>query len=141
MSAEIVQTVKQASPYLTAALSAYGAQVLAQAENAAAEATANLGRRILQAVWRRRNEKGRAALEEAVHDAAEESADTDAVAALRQQVKRALREDTELLKELVNLMSSAPACSIAVTASGARSIATQNNYGIQITGDWADISK
>ncbi|GJF29236.1 hypothetical protein KNE206_19360 [Kitasatospora sp. NE20-6] len=58
--------MEQAGPYLTAAVSAYGGAVLARAEGAAADSTANLGRRILQTVWRRRTEPEQAALEAAV---------------------------------------------------------------------------
>lgn len=56
MDAEIVQL---AGPYLTAAAGAYGAAVLTRVEDVAADATVSVGRRILQTVWRRRNEAGR----------------------------------------------------------------------------------
>ncbi|NGO15321.1 hypothetical protein G5C60_49015 [Streptomyces sp. HC44] len=135
MSAEIVQFMGQAGPYLTAALGAYGAGVLTRTENAAVEATANVGRRMLQAVWRRRDEQGRAELEAAVQDAADESEseDDDAAAALRQQIKRAVREDAELLRELAELLPAAGG-PVTVTASGERSIAAQR-IGTAITGD------
>ncbi|NEB00360.1 hypothetical protein [Streptomyces sp. SID13726] len=133
MSAEIVQFVGQAGPYLTAALGAYGAGVLTRTENAAVDATANVGRRMLQSLWRRRDEQGRAELEAAVQDAAEEDGDGDAAAALRQQFRRALREDAELLRELVALLP-AGAGQVTVTASGERSIAAQT-IGTAITGD------
>ncbi|MFF1795152.1 hypothetical protein ACFVXQ_13200 [Kitasatospora sp. NPDC058263] len=114
MSAEIGQLVEQAGPYLAAALSTYGTTVLHRAEDAAADATANLGRRLLQTVWQRRSGTGQAALEDAVHEAAGDTEDMDAAAALRQQVKRALREDDELRAELAGLLASsaAPAPSI-----------------------------
>ncbi|MEU9289401.1 hypothetical protein AB0D57_33220 [Streptomyces sp. NPDC048275] len=137
MSAEIVQFVGQAGPYLTAALGAYGAGVLTRSENAAVEATANVGRRMLQAVWRRRDEQGRAELEAAVQDAAEETGDEDAAAALRQQIKRAVREDAELLRELAELLPAAGG-PVTVTASGERSIAART-IGTAITGDNATL--
>lgn len=137
MSAEIVQFVGQAGPYLTAALGAYGAGVLTRAENAAVEATANVGRRMLQSVWRRRDEQGRAELEAAVQDAAEATDDEDAAAAMRQQLKRAVREDAELLRELTALLPSAGG-PVTVTASGERSIAAQT-IGIAVTGDNATL--
>ncbi|WP_149823545.1 hypothetical protein [Streptomyces tailanensis] len=132
MSAEIVQLVGQAGPYLTAAVVAYGTGVLTRAESAAVEATANIGRRMLQAVWHRRDEQGRAELESAVADAAREPSDGDASAALRQQIKRALREDAELLRELAGLL---PSGGVTVTASGTRAIAAGGNIGVAITGD------
>ena len=135
MSAEIGQLVGQAGPYLTAAVVAYGTGVLTRAESAAVEATANIGRRMLQAVWQRRDAQGRAELESAVTDAAEEPEDDDASAALRQQLKRALREDAELLRELAGLLPQAGTGGVTVTASGNRSIAAGGNIGVAITGD------
>ncbi|MDH6217976.1 hypothetical protein [Streptomyces pseudovenezuelae] len=139
MSAEIVQFVGQAGPYLTAALGAYGAGVLTRTENAAVDATANVGRRMLQSVWRRRDEQGRAELEAAVQDAAEAVDDEDAAAALRQQLRRAVREDAELLRELAGLLPSV-AGPVTVTASGERSIAAQT-IGTAVTGDNVSLSR
>ncbi|MFJ8533443.1 hypothetical protein [Streptomyces sp. NPDC093591] len=136
MSAEIVQLVEQAGPYLTTAVSAYGVAVFSRAESAAVDATANLGRRILQAVWRRRDEQGRAELEAAVQDAAEAPDDTDAAAAVRQQIKRALREDAELLAELARMLPAAE--TVNVTASGERSIAAKT-ITTAVTGDHTTI--
>lgn len=128
MSAEIVQLVEQAGPYLASAVGAYGTAVLTRAEDAAAGATANLGRRILQAVLHRR--PGQAAeLERAVDDAAADSEDADAAAALRQQLKRALREDPELRAALAGLL---PTGTINITASGERSIAANNIGSVTI---------
>ncbi|MEU0739140.1 hypothetical protein [Streptomyces sp. NPDC006134] len=137
MSAEIVQLVEQAGPYLATAVSAYGAAVFTRAESAAVDATANLGRRILQAVWRRRDERGRAELEAAVQDAAEAPDDADAAAAVRLQVRRALREDAELLAELARLLPAAGE-TVQVTASGERSIAART-IGTAVTGDHTTI--
>ncbi len=133
MSAEIVQLVEQAGPYLTTAVSAYGVAVFSRAESAAVDATANLGRWILQAVWRRRDEQGRAELEAAVQDAAEAPEDADAAAAVRQQIKRALREDAELLAELARVLPASGE-TVHVTASGERSIAAKT-ITTAVTGD------
>ncbi|GAA2432451.1 hypothetical protein [Streptomyces lavendulocolor] len=137
MSSEIVQLVQQAGPYLTTAISAYGVAVFTRAESAAADATANLGRKVLQAVWRRRDEQNRAEFEAAVQDAAEAPDDADAAAAVRQQIKRALREDTELLAELARILPTSGE-TVNVTASGMRSIAA-NNIGTAVTGDNATL--
>ncbi|MCD0482032.1 hypothetical protein LO771_06280 [Streptacidiphilus sp. ASG 303] len=133
MSTEIVELVEQAGPYLTAALGAYGGAVLTRAESAAADATANLGRRILHAVWHRRGADGRAALESAVQDAAEDTQDPDAAAALRQQIKRALRDDDALLAELADLLPE-PSGTVTITASGTRAIAA-HTITTAVTGD------
>ncbi|WP_329546736.1 hypothetical protein OG548_23045 [Streptomyces sp. NBC_01356] len=137
MSAEIVQLVGQAGPYLTTAVGAYGVAVLTRAEDAAVDATANLGRRMLQAVWRRRDAQGRAELEAAVQDTADAPDDEDAAAALRQQIKRALREDAELLAELARILPAGGE-TVNVTASGERSIAAKT-IGTAVTGDNATI--
>ncbi|AGS72096.1 hypothetical protein [Streptomyces collinus] len=133
MSTEIVQLVEQAGPFLTTAVGTYGAAVFSRAESAAVDATANLGRRILQTVWRRRDAQGRAELEAAVQDAAEAPEDADAAAAVRQQVKRALREDAELLAELARMLPASGE-TVTVTASGERSIAAKT-IGTAVTGD------
>ncbi|MFB7615281.1 hypothetical protein [Kitasatospora sp. NPDC056181] len=139
MSGDIVQLVEQASPYLTAAMSAYGGVALARAEDSAAEATANLGRRFLQAVWRRRTEREQAALEAAIHEAAEDTDDPDATAALRHQIKRAIREDADLLKELAALLPTPASGSVTITASGERSVAA-HAIGTAITGDHTQLT-
>ncbi|MFJ4406786.1 hypothetical protein [Streptomyces sp. NPDC088910] len=143
MSAEIVQLVEQAGPYLSAAAGAYGVQVFGRAEDAAvgaaADATASLGRRILQAVWHRQGEQGRAALASAVEDVVQEPDNVDAAGALRQQIKRALREDEDLQRELAELFAQVSGSS--VVASGERSIASDSNSGVQITGDDAHVTQ
>jgi hypothetical protein len=82
---------------------------LERAEDAAVDATANVGRRVLHAVWRRHGGRGRAVLEAAVRDAAAQSGDPEAAAVLREHIRRAMREDAELLKELAALVPAAPA--------------------------------
>ncbi|MGW3818110.1 hypothetical protein [Streptomyces sp. NPDC005046] len=140
MSAEIVQLMEQAGPYLSAAVGAYGAAVLSRAENAAvdaaADATASLGQRILQAVWHRRDDEDRAALERAVQEAAEEPDDGDAAGALRQQIKRALRADAELAREVAGWLP-APG-GVTVNVSGTQAIGAQH-IGIAATGDHTTI--
>jgi hypothetical protein len=137
VSAEITQLVGQAGPYLATAVSAYGVAVFSRAESAAVDATANLGRRILQAVWRRRDEQGQAELEAAVRDTVEAPGDEDAAAALRQQIKCALRDNAELLTELARLLPAAGE-TVNVTASGERSIAAKT-ISVAVTGDDATV--
>ncbi|WP_327292811.1 hypothetical protein [Streptomyces sp. NBC_01198] len=140
MDTEIVQLVEQAGPYLTAAVGAYGAAVLGRAEDAAtsaaADATANVGRRLLRAVWHRGDAAEQAALATAVQEVAEESGDEDAAAALRQQVKRALRDDAALRAEVAALLGTAGG--VTVNVSGARAIGAQH-IGIAVSGDNATV--
>ncbi|MFB7195562.1 hypothetical protein [Streptomyces sp. NPDC056240] len=134
MSAEVAQLVDQAGPYLTAAIGAYGAAVLTRAEDAAADATATLGRRILHAVWRRRDEAGQAEVERVVDEAADEQDESYTAAVLGRLLRRVLQEDAELCAELSAMLPAPAAGTVTVTASGERSIAAQH-IGTAITGD------
>ncbi|MFF2386716.1 hypothetical protein [Streptomyces sp. NPDC058108] len=129
---EIAQWLEQAGPAMAAAVSAYGGAVLTRAQGAAVDATAGLGQRILQAVWRRRDDAGRAELQRVVDDAVDEQDDTFTTAVLRRLLRQALQDDAELREELAVLLP-APAA-VTITASGERSIAAQN-IGTAITGD------
>ncbi|MFF1902925.1 hypothetical protein [Kitasatospora sp. NPDC058218] len=132
MSTEIAELLTQAGPFLTGALGAYGTAVLTRAEDAAADATANTGRRLLQRVWRRGDAAERAELEEAVADAETDLA--SATAALRLHLRAALREDAELRHEITDLIAGQVASAITITAVGERSIAA-HTIGTAITGD------
>ena len=133
MDTEIVQFVEQAGPYLTAAIGAYGAAVLTRAEDAAADATANLGRRMLRAVWHRRAGQ-RAELERVVYEVAEDPDDTGRCGSLRNQIKRAVREDTDLLRELADLLAAAPPGSVIGNKFGKRA-AVATGPGTAISGN------
>ncbi|MEU0244952.1 hypothetical protein ABZ192_11585 [Streptomyces sp. NPDC006235] len=134
MGAEVVQLVEQAGPYLTAAVGAYGAAVLTRAQDVAADATVGLGQRILQLVWRHRDEAGRAELERVVEEAADEQDDTYSAAVLSRLLRRALEKDPGLREELSALLPAPAAGTVTITASGERSIAAQH-IGTAITGD------
>ncbi|MER6239758.1 hypothetical protein ABT185_27480 [Streptomyces clavifer] len=86
----------------------------------------------MHAIWQRRSPDGRPELEAAVREAAEEPEDADAAAALRQQIKRTLRENPQLLTELATQLPATGA--VTITASGERSIAAQS-IGTAFTGD------
>ncbi|MGW3939257.1 hypothetical protein [Streptomyces phaeochromogenes] len=129
---EVVQWLDQAGPAMAAAVSAYGGAVLTRAQGAAVDATAGLGQRILQAVWRRRDDAGRAELQRVVDDAVDERDDTYTAVVLRRLLRQALEDDPELRTELAALLPAPTA--VTITASGERSIAAQN-IGTAITGD------
>ncbi|MFE6103638.1 hypothetical protein ACFVQ4_27245 [Streptomyces laurentii] len=134
-SAEITQWVAQAGPAMTAAVGAYGAAVLTRAEGAAADATVGLGRRILQAVWRRRDEAGQAELERVVDEAAAENDEEFSRVTLGRLLRRALEDDPELRRDLAALLPALTTTTVHVTASGDRSVAAQHISGTVITGD------
>ncbi|MET9445673.1 hypothetical protein [Streptomyces cinerochromogenes] len=136
MDAEIVQLAEAAGPFLMTAAGAYGAAVLSRTEDAAADATVNVGRRILQAVWRHRDEAGQAALEAAVTDVGNDPEDSDAAAALRQQIKRALRDDAELRAELAALLPATAPGAVTINATGDRNNVA-HTIGTAVSGDIA----
>ncbi|MFF0853271.1 hypothetical protein ACFYVM_19795 [Streptomyces sp. NPDC003280] len=129
-----MQLVEQAGPYLTAAVGAYGAAVLTRAQDAAADATVGLGQRILQSLWRRGDEAGRAELERVVDEAVDEQDDVYSAAVLSRLLRRALRDDPGLQEELSALLPAPAAGTVTITASGERSIAAQH-IRTAITGD------
>ncbi|MFD9467185.1 hypothetical protein [Streptomyces sp. NPDC060027] len=134
MDAEIVQLVGQAGPAVTAAVGAYGAAVLTRAQDAAADATVGLGQRILQLVWRHRDEAGQAELERVVGEAADEQDDAYSTAVLSRLLGQALQNDPALREELAAVLPAPAPGTVNVTASGERSIAAQH-IGTAITGD------
>jgi hypothetical protein len=135
---EVESLVGQAVPAIAAAVGAYGAGVLTQTEDAAAEATVRLGQRILARILHRAAQ--RPALEGAVVDLAENTGDADALAALRLQVRKALIQEPELLRELTGIVPSARSAPATATASGPRSVAVAgDNSGPITTGDNSSI--
>jgi hypothetical protein len=126
-------------PYVTAAVAAYGTAVVDRVRDAAADATADAtvgaGRRLLRRMLRL-DQPTRAAdqaVSAAVADLAQQPEDADRVAALRVQLRKALAADPGLAADLAALLPTGT----TFTASGARSVAVQNNSGIVQTGDGA----
>ncbi|MFE2942098.1 hypothetical protein ACFXKG_24070 [Streptomyces sp. NPDC059255] len=121
-------------PYITAAVAAYGGAVVTRTSDVAADATVSLGRRIVQRLWSR--EENRDGLRQAIEEVAGDPADDDARAALRVQVRRILREDAELTAELARLLPTR-----AFTASGDGAVAVETNHGVISTGDGATVQR
>ena len=124
---ELDVLVGQAMPAISAAVGAYGSALLTRAQSAAVNSTANAGRRIL--AWLRGHAHEPARLEAAVADLAEDGENPDAVAALRLQVQRILRQNPELVTELAGMLPPAP----QATATGTRSVAIGGNNSAPIT--------
>ncbi|MGW5157536.1 hypothetical protein ACWEPN_18860 [Nonomuraea wenchangensis] len=105
MSEELVGLVAAVSPYVTAAVGAYGAAVLARAQEDAADTTVRWGRRILQRIF------GIASSEEEVPEAiallAQAPNDDDLQAALRLHIRRVLAADRELVAEVARMVEQA----------------------------------
>ncbi|MDQ0601044.1 hypothetical protein QF037_005389 [Streptomyces canus] len=138
--AEFVQGM---TPFLRESLGAYGDGVLTgePAAGASGTAAAEVGRGLLRATYRRVDERGREGLEEAVQEAAAEPGNEDAVGALRQEIRRALRKHPGLEGELAALLAGAGGGTTTVIASGTRSIAAGGNIGVAITADGHGSSK
>jgi hypothetical protein len=129
---DISSLLDHAVPAVGAAVSAYGVAVLTRAEDEAAQATVQMGQRLLDRVLRRTPD--RAPIEAAVTDLAATADDPDALAALRLQIKKALLADPSLVAELAALLPERP----APRADGPRAVAVAGDMpGIVSTGDGA----
>ncbi|MFE6494743.1 hypothetical protein [Streptomyces sp. NPDC057748] len=123
-------------PSVTAAVAAYGANVLVHAEDAAAMETVRLGQRLLARL--RRNEDVQPRIDVAVQDLASALDDEDFLGALRAQIKKALAEDADLASDLKKLLTGSP---VTAQAAGTRSVAVTHNDGVISTGDNATIQR
>jgi hypothetical protein len=133
---ELAVLIGEVSPYVTAAVGAYGGAVLGKANDQAADATVGLGRRILQRVF---GTRAAGDVPQPVADLAADPGDPDLQAALRVAIRKLLAEDAELAGDLRGMLAGAAA--VTVTASGARSIAAQSISGVASTGDDARITR
>lgn len=134
MDVGTIELAGQVVPYLTAAATFYGTQVLDKVTDRStdivADATTSWGQRILE----RFRSSGRAKeIETAVLDVAENPADETFTAALLAQVNRALREDPTLAAEIAELAatSPAPASTYTVTVTNSPQ-AIVGNYNTMI---------
>lgn len=130
---EVSQLIDQSWPFISAAVGAYGAAVLTQATDASAVSTVSVGQRLLQRLWNREESRGH--LERAVDGVVAEPEDDDAQATLRQEIKRALREDPALLEDVKAMLAEAPVVQESYQAMGERSVALRVNNGVISTGD------
>jgi hypothetical protein len=101
---EIATLVTDATPYLTAALTAYGTAVLSRVRDDAADATVGAGRRMLQRIFGSR--EGEESLPVQIMDVVNAPDDTDALGALRLAIRRALEADAEMLADVRQLLAS-----------------------------------
>jgi hypothetical protein len=105
MAGEIATLVADATPYVTAAVGAYGGAVLAKVRDDAADATVGVGRRLLQRVFgcRQADEPLPAPLAALVAD----PGDTDALGMVRWVMRQALEADAAMLEEVKSVLASA----------------------------------
>ncbi|MCI3226921.1 hypothetical protein [Streptomyces sp. NP-1717] len=140
MSVDAVQLAQDLTPYATAAVTAYGAAVLARVESGAADATVLFGQRMLRRLTGRDATDGETTPEQeaVVHcitDLADAPDDADLAAVLRVQIRRLLTAEPDLAADIAGWTRPAAPSKVTVTTSGERSPAVQNNYGTIHTGD------
>ncbi len=134
MVSDLVSLVADMSPYVIAAVEADGRVVLATAAtDEAADTTVQLGRRILQRVFRTHGQAEQPP--QAIIDLAVEPHDPDLQAALRVEIRRAVAGDPQLAQDVRQMLADVP--SVGVTASAERSIATPTASDVVASGDAA----
>lgn len=104
-SGEIAVLANEATPYLTAALTAYGAAVLTKVRDDAADATVGIGRQLLQRVFGCR--EGGAPLPVPLAHAVAAPGDIDALGALRLALRRELEADGPMLADVREILAPA----------------------------------
>jgi len=114
MSGDVASLAAEMTPYVSAAVGAYGGAVLAKARDEAADATVGLGRRLLQRVFGSRREGE--PLPGPLAALADDPADGDALAAVRLAVRQALASDLALQAEIRSMLLPAPGVTQQVRA-------------------------
>jgi hypothetical protein len=106
MSGDVVSLAAEMTPYMSAAVGAYGGAVLAKVRDEVADATVGLGRRLLQRVFGSRGEGE--PLPGPLEALAADPEDGDALAAVRLAVRQVLAADPALAAEVRSMLAGAP---------------------------------
>jgi hypothetical protein len=106
MSGEVASLAVEVTPYVSAAVGAYGGAVLAKVRDEAADATVGVGRRLLQRIFGSRIEGE--PLPEPLSSLAADPGDDDALAAVRLAIRQALVGDPTLEAEVRSMLACAP---------------------------------
>jgi hypothetical protein len=114
MGGEVASLAAEMTPYVSAAVGAYGGAVLAKVRDEAADATVGFGRRLLQRVFGSRGPDE--PLPESLAALAADPDDDDALAAVRLAIRRALADDPDLEAEVRSMLASAPSVTQQVRA-------------------------
>jgi hypothetical protein len=118
MAGDVATLVADATPYMTAAVGAYGGAVLAKVRDDAADATVGLGRRLLERVFGHHGEDE--PLPEPLAAVVSYPEDADALGALRLAIRRQLEADAAMLDDIRSLLASAPAAPVTQHVSAGR---------------------
>jgi hypothetical protein len=103
---DVASMATEMTPYVSAAMAAYGVAVLAKVRDDTADATVILGRRLIQKVFGHHGEHVR--LPTPLADLAADPADQDALAACRLMIRKALAADPVLAEEIRSMLAAAP---------------------------------
>ena len=106
MAGDVASLAAEMTPYMSAAVGAYGGAVLAKVRDDAADATVGLGRRLLQRVFGSRT--GREQLPAPLAALAADPGDGDALAAVRLAIRQVLAADPVLAAEVRSMLAGAP---------------------------------
>lgn len=104
MSGDVVSLAAEMTPYVSAAVGAYGVAVLAKVRDEAADATVGLGRRLLQRVFGSRN--AGESLPGPLADLTDNPQDADALAAVRLAIRKALAADPVLEADVRSMLTA-----------------------------------
>ncbi len=114
MGGDVASLAAEMTPYVSAAVGAYGGAVLARVRDEAADATVGLGRRLLQRIFGTKVEGE--PLPGPLADLAADPRDADALAAVRLLVRKALAADPMLAGEVGSMLAAAPGVAQQVRA-------------------------
>ena len=115
---EIATLVTDATPYVTAAVSAYGGAVLAKTQDKAADATVGVGVRFLQRVFGRKKDGD--PIPDALAVVVADPRDPDALGALRLALRAALAKDAAMLAEVRSILAEAPGSPVTQNVTAGR---------------------
>jgi len=101
---DVASLAAEMTPYVSAAVGAYGGAVLAKVRDEAADATVGLGRRLLQRIFGTRGDGE--PLPVPLADLAADPRDADALAAVRLVVRKALAADPVLAAEVRSMLAA-----------------------------------
>jgi hypothetical protein len=104
---DVASMAAEMTPYVSAAMAAYGGAVLAKVRDDTADATVSMGRRLIQKVFGHHGEH--VPLPTPLADLAADPADQDALAAARLMIRKALAADPVLADEIRHMLAAAPA--------------------------------
>jgi hypothetical protein len=132
MAGEVATLVADATPYVTAAVGAYGGAVLAKVRDDAADATVGVGRRLLQRIFGHR--AADEPLPAPLAALAADPGDADALGMVRWTMRQALEADAAMLEEIRSMLASAPGTSVRQNVRAGRDA---NVAGRDMTINWS----